>query len=727
MTLDAGCAHTAVSCLAMAARLRGIATSREQLIHDHGLGGQEPAVPHLLRIATSIGLRARARTLAWSDLFRLGDAYPVLVRLRNGNMMLAVGATEQSGTQLLLVQDPLAEDAGALALDESRFTAAWDGTVLFVKRAHDTGEQERPFDLAWFLPELLRNRRLFRDVAVATLLLGGLGIAMPVFTQQVLDKVLVHHSLDTLWVLAGGMLLAVLFETVFGYLRQYVTLFAANKIDAHVTVRTFNKLTSLPMDFFERTPTGVLLKNMVQSERIRGFLIGPLFMAVLDLVMLAVFVPLLFFFSPVLASIVLGFTLLLCLCTLVTLPVLRRRLPEVYRVEARQQSFLVETIQGMRTVKSLALDARQRQEWDRRVGATIRTRFGVAKLAMMLTALTAPIEKMMTIVVVATGAYLVLQGEMLVGALIAFNMLSGRVTQPLVQLSQLLPQFQEVSLSVGMLGTIMNHPSEQGRVVNGPRIPFRGEIEFQDIRFRYAGAATPALDALSFKIPAGTIFGIVGKSGSGKTTVTRLLQGLHAPQEGLIKIDGYDIREVGIDHLRASVGTVLQESFLFTGTIRENIAIGRPAATTAEIMRAMRLAGADEFVERLPAGINTPLDEGSANLSGGQRQRLAIARALLRDPPILILDEATSALDAESEAIIQANLMSIAQGRTLIIVSHRLSSLVPAHNILVLDQGRAADIGSHGDLLQRCPIYRNLWRQQNRHASYLDYDMEKRA
>ncbi|HYE53136.1 MAG TPA: peptidase domain-containing ABC transporter [Azospirillaceae bacterium] len=726
MTLDAACAHTAVACLAMAARFRGIATSREQLVHDHGLGA-EPALPHLLRIAASIGLRAKARTLAWNDLFRLGDAFPVLVRLRNGNMMLAVGATEQSGTRLVLVQDPLAEEAGTLVLDEERFAAAWDGTAVFLKRAHDAGDRERPFDLAWFLPEIVRNRRLFRDVAVASLLLSLLGVALPMFTQQVLDKVLVHRSLDTLGVLAAGMVLVVLFETAFSYLRQYVTLFAANKIDAYVNVRVFNKLTSLPMEFFEKTPTGVIMKNMYQSDRIRGFLIGPLFMAVLDLVMLVVFVPLLFFYSPVLASIVLAFTAVLCLCTLLTLPVIRRRLPEVYEVEARQQSFLVETIQGMRTVKTLALDARQRLEWDSRVGRTIRTRFGVARLAMALTALTAPIEKMMFVTVIATGAYLVLQGEMLVGALIAFNMISGRVTQPLVQIAHLLPQFQEVRLSVDMLGTIMNHPSEPGRSGHGPRIPFKGEVAFRDVRFRYAGAATPALDALSFTVPAGTIFGIVGRSGSGKTTVTRLLQGLHAPQEGLIKIDGYDIREIDVDHLRSSVGMVLQESFLFGGTIRDNIAIGRPAATTTEILRALRLAGADEFVERLPAGINTVLDEGSAALSGGQRQRLAIARALLRDPAILILDEATSALDAESEAIIQANLMSIAQGRTLIIVSHRLSTLVPAHNILVLDQGRAADIGSHGDLLQRCPIYRNLWRQQNRYAALLDHDMEATA
>lgn len=266
----------------------------------------------------------------------------------------------------------------------------------------------------------------------------------------------------------------------------------------------------------------------------------------------------------------------------------------------------------------------------------------------------------------------------------------------------------------------MNHPSEDRRNGEGIQGPLDGAITFDKVRFSYNGAATPALDGVTFEIPAGTTFGIVGKSGSGKTTVTRLLQGLHTVDEGLIKIDGHDLREVDLNHLRSSMGVVLQESFLFTGTIRENIVIGRPSATTSDVLRALRMAGADEFVERLPAGLNTRLEEGSSNLSGGQRQRLAIARALLRDPPILILDEATSALDAESEAIIQFNLANIARGRTLVIVSHRLSSLASADKIMVIDQGRINDIGTHAELMRRCAIYRNLWNQQNRHAVEID-------
>lgn len=713
------CAHTGLRALIAVARLNGVHVSLEGLLHDHGIGNAEVSTAKLATIASAIGLRAKVGTLDWMDMFRMGEAFPLLVRLLNGNMMIATGVAERGGTQLLTLQDPMAEGVEALVLDEARFTQAWDGTVIFVKRRFEASDPERPFNLSWFFPEIRRHKRLFRDIAIASLLLGMMALALPVFTQLVIDRVLLYHSVDTLIVLTVGMFFVVVFETVFNYIRQYVTLFTMSKIDSHVNVRIFRKLTSLPIEYFERNASGAILKNFSQSDRIRSFLTGQLFASLLDLAMLLFFVPLLYFYSPMLACVVLGFTVAICACSLMTIPIIRSRLAEVYAVEADQQSFLVETVQGMRTVKSLALDARQRLEWDTRVDRTIRTRFDVAKLAILLNALTTPLEKLMQMAVIGGGAYLVLNGHMMVGGLIAFNMLSGRVTYPLVQISQLLQQLQEVSLSVTMLGTIMNHPSENHRPSQGLQSPLEGAITFDKVRFRYNGTAMPSLDGVTFEIPAGSVFGIVGKSGSGKTTVTRLLQGLHTIDEGLIKIDGHDLREVDLNHLRSSMGVVLQESFLFTGTIRENIAIGRPSASTSDVLRALRMAGADEFVERLPAGLSTRLEEGSSNLSGGQRQRLAIARALLRDPPILILDEATSALDAESEAMIQRNLANIARGRTLVIVSHRLSSLASADKIMVLDQGRVDDIGTHAELMRRCTIYRNLWNQQNRPVAEL--------
>lgn len=721
---ETACAHTGLRALVVAARFNGIHVSVEQLQHDNVIGNAEVTDDQIAAIAQTIGLRARAVSFDWTDMFRLGDAFPVMVRLRNGNMMVATGVAERGGTQLLMLLDPIAEGADALVLDEARFVQAWDGTAILVGRQLDAAEWERPFDLSWFLPELQRHKRLFRDIAIASVLMGVMALAMPVFTQLVIDRVVLYHSVDTLVVLTVGMLFAVLFDTAFNFLRQYVTVFATSKIDGRINSAVFRKLTSLPIEYFERNSAGIILKNFSQSDKIRVFLTGQLFSALLDLVMLLLFVPLLFFYSGVLACVVLGFTAAICISSLLTIPIIRSRLRAVYEVEAEQQSFLVETVQGMRTIKTLALDAHQRKEWDIRVDRTIRTRFHVTKLAILLNSLTTPLEKLMQMAVIAGGAYLVLKGHMLVGGLIAFNMLSGRVSQPLVQISHLLQQFQEMSLSVNMLGTIMNHPSERRGQGQGVRAPLEGAISFDNVRFTYDGAAMPALDGVSFEIPAGSVFGIVGKSGSGKTTVTRLLQGLHVAREGLIKIDGYDLREVDLSHLRSSLGVVLQENFLFKGTIRENVMIGRPGATTIEVLRALRMAGADEFVERLPAGLNTQLEEGSSNLSGGQRQRLAIARALLRDPPILILDEATSALDAESEAIVQFNLANIARGRTLVIVSHRLASLAAADLIMVMDQGKVNDIGTHAELMRRCGIYRNLWNQQNGHIVALEGDRD---
>ena len=330
----------------------------------------------------------------------------------------------------------------------------------------------------------------------------------------------------------------------------------------------------------------------------------------------------------------------------------------------------------------------------------------------------APMEKLMTSGVIALAAYGAINSNdpLYVGALIAFGMLSQRVAQPLIQLAQLVQQFDEANRAVRTVAGVVNQPTEEGRGTGGLRMPIKGSVEFSTVRFRYNGAATMALDNVSFRVGSGQVFGIMGRSGSGKTTVTRLLQGLHRHYDGLIKVDGTDIRAIDLDHLRRSTGVVLQDSFLFAGSIRDNIGAGLPGASFEQIVAAARLAGAEEFIERLPRGYDTLIEEGSSNLSGGQRQRLAIARALVANPPLLIFDEATSALDPESEAVINANLSRIAKDRTVVVISHRLSSLVVADAILVLDQGKAVDLGKHDQLLARCEIYRHLWRQQNRHS-----------
>jgi ATP-binding cassette subfamily B protein len=455
---------------------------------------------------------------------------------------------------------------------------------------------------------------------------------------------------------------------------------------------------------------------MQQAGRIREFLTGRLFLTALDALSLFVFVPVLALYSVKLTCVVLAFTAISGSVVGILMGPFRRRLYQLYQAEAGRQALLVETVHGMRTVKSLAMEPNQNRIWDDRCAQSVSMRFGVEKISAGAQALTGFLEKMMTLGIVALGALDVFSGEMTIGALVAFNMLAGRVSGPLVQMVTMVHEYQEVALAVKMLGEVMNKELERDGHREGLRPDFAGQIEFENVTFRY-GEGAPALDDVSFSIAPGTVFGIVGRSGSGKTTLTRLIAGMYPVQQGLLRIDGHDSREIDLTHLRRKLGLVLQENFLFRGTVRENIACVKRDATFDEVVRAAQLAGADEFIERLPRGFDTMLEEQASNLSGGQRQRLAIARALIVNPRILILDEATSALDSESEAIIRRNLRRIAEGRTVIIVSHRLSMLSDASRILVIDRGRVVDLDRHDGLLSKCTIYRQLWNQQTRQVA----------
>jgi ATP-binding cassette subfamily B protein len=397
------------------------------------------------------------------------------------------------------------------------------------------------------------------------------------------------------------------------------------------------------------------------------------------------------------------------------LPTFRVQLLRLYQAEGSRQAHLVETIHGMSTVKSLALEGPRQQAWDDKVAAAVRRHRTVGSIGILAGVSTNALEKLMQVAVMGLGATSVFDGSLTLGSLVAFTMLSGRVTGPLVQIVGLVNEYQDTALSVRMLGTVMDHPPERDPTQRGLRPRLSGQLEFDRVTFRYNPTATPALDRVSFKIGEGQIIGVVGRSGSGKTTVTRLIQSIHTAQEGLVRFDGVDIRHIDLPHLRRSMGVVLQESFLFRGTIRDNIASAKPDASLAEVMHAAQLAGAAEFIDRLPHSYDTPVEESATNFSGGQRQRLSIARALLLRPRLLIFDEATSALDPESETIIQDNLKEIGRDRTMIVVSHRLSSLVQSDAILVFEQGRLIDFAPHSVLLGRCDIYRHLWDQQNKH------------
>ncbi|MDT7952637.1 MAG: peptidase domain-containing ABC transporter, partial [Acetobacteraceae bacterium] len=493
------------------------------------------------------------------------------------------------------------------------------------------------------------------------------------------------------------------------------------RVDARLNLHVFNRLLSLPLDYFEKNPAGQINYRVAQVWKIREFLTGKLMGTFLDMFTLVVLLPFLFWMEPTLAWIVLVCAVVIAGIILLFLPALRRVIGKLTHAESRKGSVLVETVHGIRTVKSLALEPQRRVEWDERTAEAGELKLQAGRLANWPQTLINPIESFIQRGVIMLGAYFALSDQtgVAVGGLVAFMMLGGRVTQPLVGLARLIEDFEEVRASIGQVALVLNNPNETAAMQGGMRPTLAGAVKFEDLTFTYPGAKTPALDRVSFELPAGTMLGVVGRSGSGKSTLTRLLQGINRDYSGFLKLDGVELREINLTHLRKSFGVVLQDNFLFRGTVRDNITAGRPGLTLDDVVRAARLAGAEEFIERLPAGYETWIEEGSSNLSGGQRQRLAIARAVIADPKLMILDEATSALDPESEALVNANLVRLGKGRTMVIVSHRLSSLIDCDQILVMDKGQVLDVAPHRTLLERCAVYRTLWAQQNRHLNVL--------
>ena len=702
--------------LAIVARYRGIHLSPTQLRRDHRIGADGPAPDELLRIARANGLRALATRLGFDDLMQLGRALPAILLLKNGSAMVLRRTEAKAQPPHVVVEDPLAGEDALLTLDAQRLVSAWSGDAILIKRDYRLRDEDQPFGLRLIAAQLFRDRRLVRDIGVAAIILSLLALGPIMFWRLLIDRVVYFHSLDTLAVLCVTMLVLITFETIFGYLRRFLVLHITARVDAQLSTYMFNKVLNLPLDFFERSSTGTITRDMNEIFKIRGFLTGQLFGTVLDSFVLLVFLPIMFFFSAILTGVVLGLCGLICLWIIRMLPVLRRKGAAAFRAEGVKNAFLVENLQGIRTVKSLALDTRQRHEWDVRVATAARLRLEEGRTANVVQTVVTPLEKLMVNGSFALAVYLAITSndQVYIGALVAFMMLTQRVAAPLVQLSQLLQQYDEAQLAVKAISTLVNQPAEEGRSKAGIRTPLNGRIEFENVRFCYRGAAVPALDGVSFAAPEGTILGIMGRSGSGKTTVTRLLQMLHGNYEGLIKIDGNDLREIDVDHLRSSLGVVLQDNFLFSGTIREAIAAAKPDASFEDIVYAARLAGAEEFIEHLPAATR-PMSREALPICRADNASAWRSRALIGDPRILILDEATSALDAESEAIVNANLLRIAKGRTLVIISHRLSVLVKADKVLVLERGKVYDSGSHDELLERCDIYRGLWYQQNQH------------
>jgi ATP-binding cassette subfamily B protein len=669
----------------------------------------------LLRLLHAAELEARPLSnCTQKTLGRLGAAMPVIGRKKNGHWFIIIHAVPVADEPHVFILDIENEAAGVQKISYAQLAELWDSFLILCGPQKAATKKEEPFGFRWFLSEILKYRSHFRDIGLAALVGSLLSFVTPLIFSLLVDRVIPHRTYNTLYVVVLIFLLAAFFEIFFSVLRQNLTLLTTNRIDATLSSKVFEKLLRLPMSFFDRMPAGLVFRNLQQTGNVRHFLTGRLFNLLLDSISLPFLVVLLCVYSWKLASVVFVFTGMIAASIGLMLPVFRSRLNELYTVEGARQAHSVEAIHGIRTVKSLCLEESMKTAWEEKVVASVRKTSSVGQFGIIGSSVTTFLEKAMNISVLSIGAVQVFNDDLTLGALIAFNMLSNRVSGPLIQMVSLINDYQETAMAVSLLAGIMNHEPERDPNFKGSKPTVQGRLDFERTTFRYPGAAVAALDGINFTVMPGEVIGVVGRSGSGKTTLTRMIQGIQIPTEGIIKLDGVDLRQIDLSHIRRNIGIVLQESFLFRGTIRQNISVANPRATADEIVMAARLAGAEEFIDQLPMAYDSLLEEGATNLSGGQRQRIAIARALLPQPRILIFDEATSALDPESEAIIQENLSQIAKGRSMIIVSHRLSSLVNSDRILVLDKGKVVAMAPHSELLESCEIYAHLWKQQTR-------------
>ncbi len=680
---------------------------------------QAPASPVLVKWFCDSGLWARGARLNFRQLMKIDSPAPVLLLLSDGGAALVVGRNREQG--VLLVRDPGAPSSKPpIPLDELRLNQVWDGASVLVRPSRDANEDEKPFDLMLLTRLVWGEKSILRDVAIGSITISILSVLPVLMIMTTLNTVVMYHSVNTLTLIVIILLIAIGFEMLITWSRRMLLIILANRLDARLNLAIFSRLMTLPIDFFERNQAGELSYKVTQLYRVREFLTGRLITTFIDVAMVLLLLPVLFYMEATLAWTVLAAAGCIALVIAAFLNPLAYMTGKLIQAESDKGSTLVESIYGIRTVKSLGLETTRSGEWDQRVAKVGDLNLQMGKLSNWPMVLVMPFEKYTQSGVLALGAYIAMTSDnpMSLGGLIGFMMLGGRVAGPLVNLARLLQDVQEARQALSQVGWVLNRPTEKRALARGLRPKFEGAIRFENVTFQYEGTKAPALDNVSFSIAPGMMLGVVGRSGSGKSTLTRLLMGINREYSGAVKIDGTELREINLRHLRQSFGVVLQENFLFRGTVKENILAGRPGLSFEDAVRAARLAGAEEFIERLPQGYETWIQEGSPNLSGGQRQRLAIARALIVDPKMMILDEATSALDPESEALINANLQRMARGRTMVIISHRLSSLGDCDQILVLDRGKVVDVGPHRELVERCAVYRHLWFQQNRHIDF---------
>jgi len=666
----------------------------------------------ILRAARLVGLKARrVDNLNAARLSTLPA--PCILRLRDGGYVVFGGVNKDGQARIV---DPLTRADRILPLD-GLMDEIEPMAILVARRLGGAGVDPETFGFKWFWPSIWRYRKPIAHVLLASLVVQIFALVTPIFFQVVIDKVLAHRSYSTLFVIVIGLVLIGLFDVVLQYLRAYALNHTTNRIDVELGQRLFAHLMRLPLAYFETRAAGQTVARMRELETIRNFLTGQGLFSALDLLFAILFIAVLFMYSWKLTLIVVLTIPIYLLIAAFVRPPLKDKIEEKFNRAALSQQFLVESVVGVQTIKASAIEPVMRQQWEERLAAYVKTGFEATMLGTLGQNAIQYVDKLSRALLLLFGAKAVIDGELSVGSLVAFNMIAAQVAQPILRLSQLWQDFQQIQISVARLGDILNTPAEPVAHAMANLPPPKGQIEIRNVSFRYRNGGPEVLKNITLGIRPGEVIGIVGPSGSGKSSLTKLVQRLYLPHEGQILIDGVDIAQADPAWLRRHIGVVLQENLLFNRSLHDNIALADPSMPRQQVMRFAKLAGADEFIAKLPQGYDTMIEERGTNLSGGQRQRIAIARALATNPRILIFDEATSALDYESERIIQNNMREIVKGRTVIIIAHRLAAVRGCNRIIGMVDGRIVEAGSHDELVVKPNgLYARLWALQTAQA-----------